>query len=397
MVGARIFVGVVFVALALSFLAASGLLIREFQHLDWLGVVTAHSHLFLFFPIFGLLALFAFYLPAVIFTDLYWHHVPYGRLRFFIGFVVVAGISAYVANGLVTSKLRGVWELSPATLAADRGEPAGCGAANTPCSRAPLLDTLLDVRKASENRIGIAQFARNCKPDPLLEEPEAAAKERYCFPAKARLTAAACCQVQQRFADRLGQLYADPAKRSEAARYDDIFMPLKVFFVLILVVIGLMLALWRDRLDDNYRDKVPALERGVLIGAFAMLLWPMMDYAYQETSNAMFGRWGGGPQMRLSLVLAPWTLLLLFYFLRRLGKYMEMVGQMAGVAASAIAVLRYEEINDWAVRLVGGGAEPWIVGVMIGLAVLGFVVLLWPWRTPWIPDRSQVRREAPSA
>ena len=52
-----------------------------------------------------------------------------------------------------------------------------------------------------------------------------------------------------------------------------------------------------------------------------MLFWPAMDYGYQQTANVLFGRWGSaGPQLRLSLVIAPWALLLLFYFLTRLGK-----------------------------------------------------------------------------
>ena len=45
-------------------------------------MVVAHSHLFFFFPVLGVLALFAFYLPSVVFTHLYWNHLPYGKLRF---------------------------------------------------------------------------------------------------------------------------------------------------------------------------------------------------------------------------------------------------------------------------------------------------------------------------
>ena len=88
-----------------------------------------------------------------------------------------------------------------------------------------------------------------------------------------------------------------------------------------------------------------------------MLFWPAMDYGYQQTANALFGRWRSGLQLRLSLVIAPWALLLLFYFLRRLGKQGEMVGQISGVVLAAVAVLRYEQLNDWAVRLFGIGSR----------------------------------------
>ena len=60
-------------------------------------------------------------------------------------------------------------------------------------------------------------------------------------------------------------------------------------------------------------------------------------------------------------MIAPWALLLLFYFLRRLGKQGEMIGQISGVVVAAVAVLRYEQLNDWAGRLFGIGAEPYIL------------------------------------
>ena len=110
-----------------------------------------------------------------------------------------------------------------------------------------------------------------------------------------------------------------------------------------------------------------------------MLFWPAMDYGYQETSDALFGRANAGSQFRLSLVIAPWALLLIFYFLRRLGKQGETIGRVAGVVTAGIAVLRYEELNDWAVRLFGIGAAGWSIGMLMAMALGGFVALWWPW------------------
>src|SRR5260370_39582658 len=123
------------------------------------------------------------------------------------------------------------------------------------------------------------------------------------------------------------------------------------------------------------------MERGDIIGAYALLLWPAMKYGSQEAPNALFGRLGAGPQFRLSLVIAPWALLLLFYFLRRLGRQGETIGQIAGVVTAAVAVLRYEDLNDWAVRLVGGGSQESIIAGLLAVALVGFVALLWPWRS----------------
>lgn len=378
MTGARIFVAFAFVILGASFLASSALLIYEFQGVDWQSMVIAHSHLFFFFPLFGILALVAFYLPSVVFTDLYWTHLPYGKLRFFVGLVVVAAVSWGVTRWLDGSP-RAIWEVSPQVLLADKGDPAGCGPGRTACRRAPFLGTLDTLRAEGQRRVGLSKFARTCRVDPMLELPEEMSKERFCFPAGASLKGAACCEVQQRFANDLGKLQANPNQRSLSGTYDTlVFLPLKIFFVLIVIGIGLLLSVWRNRVDQHYAALVPALERGVIIGAFAMLFWPAMDYGYQQTANVMFGRWTPGLQLRLSLVIAPWALLLLFYFLRRLGRQGETIGQIAGVVTAGVAVLRYEDLNDWAVRLLGVGADRWIIGCLLALVGAGFLALLWP-------------------
>ena len=160
-----------------------------------------------------------------------------------------------------------------------------------------------------------------------------------------------------------------------------VFLPLKMFFVLIVVAIGLLLAMWRDRIDKHYRELVPTIERGVIIGAFAMLFWPTMDYGYQQTANVLFGRLSG-PQLRCSLVIAPWALLLLFYFLRRLGKQGEMIGQIAGVVDGrrCRVALRGPQ------RLGGAPArhrQPCgSMAALVALAVIGFVALSGPSGAP---------------
>jgi len=396
MTGARIFVAVAFCILGASFLASTGLLIQEFQTVDWWSLIITHSHLFFFFPVFGLLALCAFYVPMVVFTDLYWRHLPWGKLQFLIGIVAMAALSIGVAKWLDKAP-RALYEVSPRALLADRGEPAGCDTSKTgTCRRSAMLPTLARLREESQSRVGISKFARNCTPDRMLEVPDEMDKERYCFPANARLKGAACCEVQKRFADEVARLQADPAQHSLSGAYDAlVFLPLKVFFVLTVVAIGILLSAWRNRVDLHYKAMVPTLERGVIFGALAMLLWPAMDYGYQQTSNALFGRWGGGPQLRLSLVIAPWALLLLFYFLRRLGKQGETIGQIAGVVTAGVAVLRYEDLNDWAVRLFGVGSHGFIITGLAVVALAGFVALVWPWRSNLMPPAAATPAAGP--
>jgi hypothetical protein len=397
MVGARIFVALAFCVLGASFVASTAILISEFRDAEWRSMLVVHSHLFFFFPVFGLLALAAFYRPAVVFTHLYWTNLRHGKLRYSLGLLAVAGLTIAVTQWL-DAKPRGLYEVAANVLLADRGEPSGCAGQRSACRRAPLLDTLVSVTEAAQRRVGLSKFARNCQPDALLEIPEEMQKERYCFPAKGKLTGTQCCEAQTRFADTVARMQADLAQRSLTGALDGIlFLPLKIFFVLIVVAIAICLAIWRDAMDVHYLELVPAVERGVIIGALAMLFWPLMDYGYQQTSNAIYGRWGAGPQFRLSLVIVPWALLLLFYFLRRLRKNLEIVGQLAGVVASAIAILRYEEINDWSVRLFGAGADNATIGILLGIAALGFVQLWWPFRMPVSLGGEPQAAKAPAA
>jgi hypothetical protein len=304
--------------------------------------------------------------------------VPYGKLRFVLGAIVVGGLSMFLAK-LLDTEPRALWEISPSALVADRGEPQGCGTSSGACRRAPIVSALAELRREGQSRLGLSKFARSCLVDRMLEFPDEMDKERYCFPAGAKLKGAACCEAQRLFRNEITRLQADPAQRSLSATYDRIFLPLKVFFILIVVLIAALLAKWRDRIDEFYRDLVPTIERGVIIGAFAMLFWPIMDYGYQQTANVLFGRFHG-TQLRYSLVIVPWALLLLFYFLRRLGKQGELIGQIAGVVTAAVAVLRYEDLNDWAVRILGIGTNVWIIGVLVALAVVGFIGLIRPFR-----------------
>src|SRR5262245_24542712 len=186
MTGARIFVALSFLLLGASFIASTALLIYEFRDLDWVTMVVAHSYLFFFFPVLGILALCAFSLPSVILTHFYWNHVRYGRLRFLVGLAVVIAASLYFTWYLQKDP-RSIWEASPAALLADKREPPG--------GRVTILGALGDLREKAQARTWLSSFARNCASDPLLEEPEDMSKKRYCFPAGTQLTGAACCKV----------------------------------------------------------------------------------------------------------------------------------------------------------------------------------------------------------
>jgi hypothetical protein len=394
--GAYIFVAFVYLVLGASFLASTAAMIREFYGYEWLAMLLTHSHLFLFFPLFGLLVLAAFYLPSVAFAHMYWYHVPYGRLRFIFGIFVAVGISLGVSHLLTSAHPRGIWEIAPNTIRADKGIPANCRTGNVPCERAAIGDVLKVLREESPSRLGLSDFARSCTRDKLLPATEIFKEERYCFPAMRMLSGDACCTAQRRFRDDVGALSANTRTRSETADLDVIFMPFKVFFIVVMIVVALMLAVWRDKIDTLYKSRVPSIERGIMIGAIAMLFWPIMDYGYQQTADVLFGREYGAFKWRWSVVIGPWVVLLLFFFLRRLGKNLAMVGQFGGIAGGLFAVLRYQDINNWAQRFFGAGADDWMPFVFGALAFVGVVALFWRRRSKTAREQTSAASDPPA-
>ena len=135
LLGPRLFVAGIYLAVALSFLAVTGTLIWEFWDTDWFTLATHDSHLFVFFPTLGLVALAAFYVPSCVFVDLYWRHVRFGRLRLIAGFTILAAASYLIADLLGANPYRPVWEIDPQVLAQDQAEPMGCDSSSLPCEQ----------------------------------------------------------------------------------------------------------------------------------------------------------------------------------------------------------------------------------------------------------------------
>lgn len=374
------FVAVIFCLLGASFLYSTYSAYSEFRDIDWPLIFIAHSHIFLFFPILGLLALAAFYFPAVAFTDLYWRHIRFGPVRFILGAAVALFASNYLAERMSDEKLRTIWEVSPKELARDMSAQPVCTDGAQPCLRQPLLPTLKRLREEGRMRSTLTPYARNCKPDEFIERPEADEALRYCFPAGKMLATDDCCRVQQEFADATRARWLDTSTRSHTSDVESLMLRARIFFIIILIFIGCFLAFWRKKLNEYYFNHIPAIERGVVIGAIAMLFWPLMDYGYQQTSDVLFGRHGAGLSFRYSLVIVPWAVLLMFYFMERLGKDLERTARLSTIAASTVAILRYQEINDTSMRFFGAAAEWWnFLGLGI-MALLGLALLVWPWR-----------------
>ena len=376
-----------FILMGLSFVATTAVMYSEFRDHDWFTIAAFHSHLFIFFPTFGILALCAFYIPACALLDLYWNNpkeVSHGRLRFTFWTVVLVVLATGIARALVGGDLPAIWWLKPETLAADRGEPANCmsnkSTSQTQCLRYPVMDSMAEVRRVSRERNGLSPFVRECKPDPLMETPPELLQKRYCFVSKTKMTAGECCQAQTRFSVALSQMYGNEKVHSVTGIVHTVLLPLKVFFLLMVLAIGILLALWRRTIDRLYHPYTTRIERGILIGAFAMLLWPISNHGFLQSSSLLYGRYGEGFYATLSPIMSAlficWTLLLVLFFFRREQRDIEAAGKIGGGIASLVFALKYQEIIDYATRFLGSGADPIELAVLGGLLVFGLVVLL---------------------
>jgi hypothetical protein len=399
----RAFVAIVFALTGLSFLATSAVLIWEFSQGEWLALGSFYSHLFLFFPTFGIVTLFAFYAPACVFTDMYMRHVPLGRLRFAIGFTAIVVASIFATKALTSANERSIFEVSPAVLRADQGEPPGCSATGT-CERLPVMQAVDNVRRVSQTRLGLSDLARNCRPDTLKEiAPAQMPPHRYCFastplPAdigavsrQQRTSDEVCCLAQQRFTDGVRQLHGEPNGRSMTAEVHAALLPFKIFFALVLFIISVMLAVRRVSMEKHYPEYLRAIERGVLVGAVAMVVFPVMNHAFLQSAALLY--FGGGPSggyrataPLLSFMLGAWGLILLFFFYGRQNERMQNLARMGGMIGSAVAVVKYDQIIDVFVRVFGTGAG-FINVVLVCIAAFAAVMLVLTWSNTDRPFR----------
>ena len=67
--------------------------------------------------------------------------------------------------------------------------------------------------------------------------------------------------------------------------------------------------------------------------------------------------------------------MLLFFFFHQYEKDLEAAGKVIGVIGSMVAIVKYEEIIDWSVRIAGSGADIITAG-LLGIIALSILLLL---------------------
>jgi hypothetical protein len=423
--GSRLFVALLFTLLAVAFWSVTIQLYLEFGHdasvlglhksapglnaiaaslaaYDneiWFLLLTHYSDLFLFFPVFGTIALVAFFTPACVLVDMYWNtarltaeqRIPLSQLRFLIGLAIAISLSFTIAKYMQTGKERTLWQLKPAVLKTDRGEACVNGQS---CKRVAFLDALANIRRTSRERVTLNDLSRVCTDDWFVNPPRPVRGSRYC-PASTNILGKpetlnhtwvddrTCCAAQQRFDAAVKASFDNPANRSKTNRFQAQVWPAHMFFLLILLALSALLAFRRERIEELYPEYSNAIDRGVLIGTMAMIFLPLMHNGFLLTSKLLHGSAAGLSLHRqpetFSVAFGAWALLIILSFLHPANKQAEVSARILGVIATIIFALKADTVTDYTIYMFGAGAGAISLAVMIGVA-LSLLVALWLWR-----------------
>ncbi len=403
-------VSIVFSVMAASFFATTAVLAWEFWADNrWVDLMAMDSHLFVFFPTFGIISLLAFYYPVVIFLDHYLKHVPAGFLRIALGLTAFVLISWWFSNLILSNENRPVWDVSPSALASDRGFPEGCAddGIGATCSRVPVLIAVSSLRKLSQTRITVDEFERTCAPDPLVQPAQTQRPDRYCvastpFPPHldydifGRLVAdpqvavrsqrsevrrvddETCCAAQAGQVLKINSLYGESAdNHSLTGQVHARLLPIKVFFLLLLLGISGALIVRIKGITQFYDAyTIRRVEIGLIVGTIAALFFPLMSQAFLRGLNVLFGSTGQGYFSTMVPILSGffilWTLVMVAVFIfgreQRPGQW-EFI-KLGGTAISGgLTLFNYQTIVSWLVFIMGAGAH-WLLLSGTGLAAL---------------------------
>ncbi len=381
----------VFTVLAAAFVADTAIVLWEYPQKLWLPILSFHSQNFIFFPTVGIVALLAFWRAGAVVMDAYWRYIKLGRLILVIGFAATLGSAWYISDMFGKSPDRSWWEIAPAALEADAGDPAGCRPPN--CERAPIIDAHLAVGAESRTPDGLSRYQHPCGASrSTIFRPEETLRT-YCLAnGKPNVTIAECCAARGAFKDAMIAIQKNnPSQTYVAHRWLE---PFKIFFLLVLLCIGIMLLRRRKTLERFYPDHMDNIERSVPVGGLLMLLWPVMNQAFTSSWDVLFGTDTQGAYRIMAplytLGFGVWAMILVFFYFRRYPETLEYVAKAAGIGAAVLSVLKYDAILTWLTKYLGAGAD----FVSLSIFAVAVIVLAYEVMAKWDHDSDQEAEEA---
>lgn len=375
--GSRIAVTVLFAALYAAFLAEAAVLAVEFGPSGLaLPMATLFSHNFLFFPVAGLLALIAFWRPAVLLADALGRgRIPHGQVTLALIALLIGLLSWSLSSAFAGSNTRSLFEVAPTAIMSDQGVPSDDPALR----RASIGEILIQLRINAGAEDGLQRFESRCEPE-WLRYGVTSQQEKLCFPTGTVTSVEACCRARTDFRAHVNALQAGSPSR--LAGVHRLVLPVKMVFLLILLFIGILLVWLRKPLTALYGKAVQQVSFPLAAGGALVLLWPLMNAAYLTTSSLLTGD-GLSNAYRVTAPLFAlgfgiWAMLLVFFHLRTYPSHIETALKSAGAIGALIGVFRYEEIVNYLSRTlgVGGGLVAVIVftvgvGTLIAAVVMG--------------------------
>jgi hypothetical protein len=257
-------------------------------------------------------------------------------------------------------------------LVADQGEPAACQPPD--CIRAPITEAYASVREAARTDGGLADLSEECDDAAQNAFRIVEARQNFCFVTGKFQPVQECCEAKLGFKAAVNALHAEqPSLTHYVHKY---LMGLKVFFLLMLLGIGITLARRRQTLERAYPRTMEQVERTMPIGGLSMLLWPLMNQAYTQSFDMLYGA-GGTGAFRVTaplytLAIAGWAMILLFYYFRRYPKATEGAAKAIGALAAGIGIVKFDVILAYVNHFLGAGSH--VVSVAVVCVVVLFLI-----------------------
>lgn len=405
----KFIVSVIFALILVAFFAPTALLVHDFQpQQTWLTFLATDSHLFFYFPTFGLIALVAFFLPALIAFDFYWQHTKLGKARALFIIALAFAASGLSATAILSTANKPAWEIVPAAFYADRGEPSGCAQSGT-CERLPVLDAYTNLRKVGQDRGNLKPFVRICSVDTWIDRRIQIGPERLCIASnmatrEPKLASdQACCAAQARLVYAINTARANPEtgglakfsgtplrilqrrdhtpNRSLTADVHALALPFKLFFFFALLLVSAVISINFKKIKQHYDTHMGGIELGLLIGTPAVLFFPLMSQAFLFGNEALFGDIGHGFFSRLvpwiSFAFGLWTMLILLFFYRGRSKQSEIAAKIIGASVGVITLIKYEAIIALLMKIIGVGADWTVLAAVALLSIMVTIFAAW--------------------
>lgn len=399
----KVVVTTVFAMLGLAFIAESALFWQEFatpavdpnqpgvEPADLRSAIGAiYAQNYLFFPIAGLAALIGFWRPACLAFDAYARgFVRGGRAILTLGLFTAIAVTVAMAIDFANSDTRSLFEVSPDALRADQGGFEGLEEGGS-VRLAPVSQIVNEVRAQARAEGGLSLYTDRCVTERTTSNrPTPQSEARYCFVTDERdMSNEACCAAKAAFTRKINRMHSESPSLS--AQLHRVVMPLKIFFLLILLGIGLMLIRRGGTISALYGGAMKRFALAAPVGAGLMLLWPLMNSAHAQAYDLLFGS-EAASSYRINapiyaLVFVIWALFLLFFFVRETRPKLELMAQSIGLVGAAIGIVQYDAIRDYVSQTLGAGST--IVSIAIFCAAVVFVTnLMLTW------GRVQARRQ----